>query len=834
MNLPSTPQSASVLPDGRLLVLLDPSAQANSPAAMVVDFSQLSATPVDLGLGPQEARWLQVVVNNSGRGLLVSDTTGSAVRIIDTDPAVESLPTANAYRTDAKFVIGHAGQKAVQWRPIATGIAISQWDVVTGSPITVNEVGLTGVADVLDFDDASGMLLVRHTNGKVALFDIHDSVTLKQEFTGIDAGPATLDPLRSFAVIVDQGSGQLVIYDWLLETVTARYPAPVVGVQGLKLASEGDVAMLITATAVQALRLDRPIAARVSLATESMSGQASFGVKIKGDNDRANVNKNIARELEEDTTLQIADLAAAAGVDDAQQDGLAYLLITQPQHGAAIIDPHGSLVYRPSTDYFGTDQLTFVVHDGRQASETVTLDLNITPVDDPVAGVQINLLPGFNPLPQNTPAGTPIGQIVINSPDPLSMFNFNVNHPWFNIQQNWLIIAGGAQIQGQEPIEIEINVNRIGNPNDGATASISIPILDTPEPPTGIDITSAEVPEASVGVSVATLSVIDPDSLNTYIFSVLGDDRFVISGNVLSLAPNASLDYETESTVVVTVRVEDVDANATLDSELTVTVTPINEAPTDLQLQANGILERSFGARVGNLTTTDPDAGDEHTYSVDDDRFEISGGNLLKLRDDAYVLYSVEQVVVLHVTTTDRGSLSYTREVRIPVIQNERPYHNGIRPHDVDNNNLIEPRDALIIINILNNNGPHALIEPRPEGGGLIDVNGDGMITPIDALLIINALNHSIRSEPNSGINYRLPNGQGTGVGNNNSPTDPQNPKIASGEPDQGPLNPTAPVAGPVVGPILPPPAPSGSNEDRRDDDDEDADLYDILAGARR
>ncbi len=69
--------------------------------------------------------------------------------------------------------------------------------------------------------------------------------------------------------------------------------------------------------------------------------------------------------------------------------------------------------------------------------------------------------------------------------------------------------------------------------------------------------------------------------------------------------------------------------------------------------------------------------------------------------------------------------------------QQPAPRHNGLRPADVNNDGLITPRDALLIVTYLND---------VAAGGGanidtwFLDVNQDNLVSPIDVLLVISAL----------------------------------------------------------------------------------------------
>ncbi|MBG6143774.1 mannose-6-phosphate isomerase-like protein (cupin superfamily) [Labrenzia sp. EL_142] len=71
------------------------------------------------------------------------------------------------------------------------------------------------------------------------------------------------------------------------------------------------------------------------------------------------------------------------------------------------------------------------------------------------------------------------------------------------------------------------------------------------------------------------------------------------------------------------------------------------------------VTENSSGATVGALSVSDPDAGDTHTYTVSDDRFEILGGSL-RLKSGESIDFESEPSVEVSVTATDAGGLSVT------------------------------------------------------------------------------------------------------------------------------------------------------------------------------
>lgn len=73
-------------------------------------------------------------------------------------------------------------------------------------------------------------------------------------------------------------------------------------------------------------------------------------------------------------------------------------------------------------------------------------------------------------------------------------------------------------------------------------------------------------------------------------------------------------------------------------------------------------------------------------------------------------------------------------------------FWNPVRPTDVNNDGLVSPIDALVVINKLNAEGAHKL--PQGSSGEsdgsprlYYDVNNDGFLSPIDPLIVINRLN---------------------------------------------------------------------------------------------
>ena len=94
--------------------------------------------------------------------------------------------------------------------------------------------------------------------------------------------------------------------------------------------------------------------------------------------DDAPVAANTAVSGAEDTS--ISGQAAASDVDNPV---LTYTLVTGPQHGALTFNQDGSYLYTPVANYNGPDSFTFLADDGQLTSNTATVSLTVTPVNDP-------------------------------------------------------------------------------------------------------------------------------------------------------------------------------------------------------------------------------------------------------------------------------------------------------------------------------------------------------------------------------------------------------------------------------------------------------------------
>lgn len=103
----------------------------------------------------------------------------------------------------------------------------------------------------------------------------------------------------------------------------------------------------------------------------------------------------------------------------------------------------------------------------------------------------------------------------------------------------------------------------------------------------------------------------------------------------------------------------------------------------------------------------------------------------------------------LYLIRDDSGLSSNHARVEIDITERDFPYQNPIDALDVNGDGFIVPRDALLIINEINDRqlsepatgAITAATEPPARPTAYVDVNGDGFVASSDVLRIINALN---------------------------------------------------------------------------------------------
>jgi hypothetical protein len=261
-------------------------------------------------------------------------------------------------------------------------------------------------------------------------------------------------------------------------------------------------------------------------------------------------------------------------------------------------------------------------------------------------------------------AGTVVGNLSTTDPDAGDTHSYAVSDDRFEVVDGQLKLKDGISLDHEAGDSISLDITTTDAGGLSRTESFTIAVGDVNEVATDIALDNASVAENAAGAVVGNLSTTDPDDGDTHSYAV-SDDRFEVVDGQLKLKDGVSLDHEAGDSISLDVTTTD-EGGLSRTETFTIAVGDVNEVATDIALDNASVAENAAGAVVGNLSTTDPDAGDTHSYAVSDDRFEVVDGQL-KLKDGVSLDHEAGDSISLDVTTTDAGGISRTETFTIAV-----------------------------------------------------------------------------------------------------------------------------------------------------------------------
>ena len=121
------------------------------------------------------------------------------------------------------------------------------------------------------------------------------------------------------------------------------------------------------------------------------SNTATVSITVTAVNDTP-VSEDISSTTDEDTEKEITLKAT-----DVEGSDLTYSIVSEPENGTLTQDGK-SIVYSPSANYNGSDSFTYKANDGTDDSNTATVTITVTAVNDaPIT------LPDFYTTQENSP-----------------------------------------------------------------------------------------------------------------------------------------------------------------------------------------------------------------------------------------------------------------------------------------------------------------------------------------------------------------------------------------------------------------------------------------------
>ncbi|MFM6632150.1 MAG: cadherin domain-containing protein, partial [Microcystis panniformis] len=284
---------------------------------------------------------------------------------------------------------------------------------------------------------------------------------------------------------------------------------------------------------------------------------------------------------------------------------------------------------------------------------------------------------------ENFPIGTEVGTFSTVDPDSSEPFTYSLiggtgstDNSLFQISGNRLLTNAIFDYESKNSYSIRVQTSDSNGGVFQKALTINVNDVNENENPTDLSLSNNSVEENSpLNTLIGNFTTTDPDTGNTFSYSLVtgigstDNSLFTIDGN--QLKTNAIFDYESKNNYSIRVKTTD-QGGLSYEKQLTVSVTDVNENPTNLTLSNNSVGENSpLNTLIGNFTTTDPDTGNTFSYSLvtgigstDNSLFTISGN---QLKTNAIFDYESKNNYSIRVKTTDQGGLSYEKQLTVNV-----------------------------------------------------------------------------------------------------------------------------------------------------------------------
>ncbi|HIF9475366.1 TPA: Ig-like domain-containing protein, partial [Photobacterium damselae] len=337
------------------------------------------------------------------------------------------------------------------------------------------------------------------------------------------------------------------------------------------------------------------------------NGEDSFTVVVddgNGGTDTITVTVNVTpvndAPVGEDVTTETQEETAVTGqltATDVDGDNLTFKPGSDPTNGQVTVNPDGSWEYVPNTDFNGEDSFTVLVDDGNGGTDTITVTVNVTPVNDAPVGEDVTA--------ETQEDTTVTGQLTATDVDGDNLTFKPGTNPengsvTINADGSWEYVPN-TDFNGEDSFTVVVD------DGNGGTDTITVTVNVTPvnDAPVGEDV-SAETQEETAVTGQLTATDVDGDNLTFKPGSDPTNGQVTVNPDgSWEYVPNSDFNGEDSFTVVVD------DGNGGTDTiTVTVNVTPVNDAPVGEDVSTETQEETAV---TGQLTATDAD-GDNLTF----------------------------------------------------------------------------------------------------------------------------------------------------------------------------------------------------------------------------
>ncbi|MCD4810439.1 MAG: tandem-95 repeat protein, partial [Methanosarcinales archaeon] len=295
----------------------------------------------------------------------------------------------------------------------------------------------------------------------------------------------------------------------------------------------------------------------------------------------------------EDTSVDIT-LSAT----DADGDALTYSIVDVPSHGTVTLSGN-TATYTPASNYNGADRFTFKANDGTVDSNTATVSITVTGVNNvPVASDQSVTTPEDTSVDITLSAtdadGDALTYSIVDVP----------SHGTVTLSGNTATYTPDANYNGADSFTFKANDGTV----DSNTATVSMTVTGVNNIPVASDQSVTTPEDTSVDITLSATDA-DGDALTYSIVDVPSHGTVTLSGNTATYTPTSN--YNGADRFTFKANDGTVDSNT---ATVSMTVTGVNNIPVASDQSVTTPEDTSVDI---TLSATDAD-GDALTYSIVD------------------------------------------------------------------------------------------------------------------------------------------------------------------------------------------------------------------------
>lgn len=341
---------------------------------------------------------------------------------------------------------------------------------------------------------------------------------------------------------------------------------------------------------------------------QTTSGTTTVTLNVTPVNDAPSGVGNVYT-LSEDTTL--SGTSVLGNDTDVENDPLTAVLGTTTSNGTLIFNSDGTFTYTPNADFFGTDSFTYKAKDSSGAeSGTTTVTLNVTAINDAPNGTNDSY-----DLSEDSSLTVPAPGVLVNDTDVDSVLQAVLDSGPANgtlslTPDGAFTYTPDADFNGVDSFVYKANDGSLSSGPITVTITVHA-VNDAPKAPESNTVaTTEDTPSTAVAIGATD---IDGDALTYTVKAGSGPAKGSVSFDAgkgtFVYTPNADANGADSFTI----EISDGTAPA-IEQAVTVSITPVNDAPTAPSEKSVTTNEDTPSAPVA-IGAADVD-GDTLTYTV--------------------------------------------------------------------------------------------------------------------------------------------------------------------------------------------------------------------------